>query len=92
MITLDGEALRLDGAMTMSTARRLDEAASPLLSRVRRIDLAAVSEVDSSAIALLFGWMRTADRPLALLSPPASLKTLAEVYGVAELLGLDGQR
>jgi len=88
MIALQGDTLRIEGAMTLASARRLEEAARASLPLARRIDLAAVSEVDSSAIALLFGWMRAAGRPLELCQPPAGLRALAEVYGVAGLLGL----
>jgi phospholipid transport system transporter-binding protein len=50
-----------------------------------QIDLAAVAESDSSLLACLLAWRRTAQaagRTLAVLNPPASLRGLAALYGV----------
>lgn len=55
------------------------------------IDLARMSTVDSSAVATLLAWKRAAvarNAPLALRNAPASLRSLAQLYGVAELLQL----
>lgn len=55
------------------------------------IDLARMSTVDSSAVAILLAWKRAAaarNAPLALRNAPASLRSLAQLYGVAELLQL----
>jgi phospholipid transport system transporter-binding protein len=54
-------------------------------------DLAAVTDVDSSGLAVLFGWQRAAQaqgKTLKVTNPPASLVSLAEVYGTTELLPL----
>ena len=54
-------------------------------------DLAAVTEVDSSCIAVIFGWLREAERQgktMRITHPPQDLLSLAEVYGVTELLPL----
>ena len=54
------------------------------------VDLAAVTEVDSSALSLLLEWRREAGRngrSIRYLNLPANLKSLAELYGVTELLG-----
>ena len=53
------------------------------------IDLNGLTAIDSSLLAVVFGWMRAArakERTLRLRNPPASLLSLATVYGVAELL------
>ena len=53
------------------------------------IDLAAVTEVDSSALSLLLEWRREAgrnQRVVRFLNLPANLKSLAELYGVTELI------
>ena len=55
------------------------------------IDLARVATVDSSAVATLLAWKRAAaarNASLALRNAPASLRSLAQLYGVAELLQL----
>lgn len=84
------EVLRLDGALTMSTvgahvaAGRAKAAAGEMT-----VDLSAVSEADSAALALLFDWMRTAregGHTLTVTGVPAGLRSLAALYGVDELL------
>ena len=53
------------------------------------IDLARMSTVDSSAVATLLAWKRAAaarNAPLLLKNVPATLQSLAGLYGVAELL------
>lgn len=53
------------------------------------IDLSRLETVDSSAVATLLAWKRAAaarNVPLALSNPPPSLRSLTELYGVAELL------
>ncbi|TXI71972.1 MAG: STAS domain-containing protein [Dokdonella sp.] len=81
--------------MVIVNARALLAAGNSCLSSVApgtvRLDLAAVSEVDSSALGVLFAWMRNgAQRHIALRlhNPPASLISLATLYGVSELLPL----
>ena len=52
-------------------------------------DLAAVTDMDSSCLAVIFGWMRAArdaGKVVRLLNPPRNLLSLAEVYGVSDLL------
>lgn len=53
------------------------------------IDLADLATADSVAIAALIGWQRAAIRQgstLAFTNVPANLQSLAQLYGVAELL------
>ena len=52
-------------------------------------DLSGVQRCDSSAVALLLGWQRAAraqGRSLQLHAIPASLRTLAALYGVDSLI------
>jgi phospholipid transport system transporter-binding protein len=54
------------------------------------VDLSAVTEVDSSALSLLLEWRREAGRngrAIRYLNLPVNLKSLADLYGVTELLG-----
>ena len=51
--------------------------------------LLAVTEMDSSCLAVIFGWVRAArkaGKTVQLLNPPRNLLSLAEVYGVSDLL------
>ena len=53
------------------------------------VDFAAVTEVDSAALSLMFEWQREARRrniKLAFRNLPASLQSLATLYGVSELV------
>ena len=54
------------------------------------VDLKGVTEVDSAGVSLLLEWRRAAsgaNRQIEFVHLPANLKSLAVLYGVAELLG-----
>lgn len=84
--------LAVSGSMTLETAPALlAEGVTALAEAESVFDLAAVADVDSSGLAVLFGWQRAArtqGKVLSVVNPPASLVSLAEVYGVTELLAL----
>jgi phospholipid transport system transporter-binding protein len=53
------------------------------------IDLERIEAVDSAGVALLLAWKRRAaveGKPLAFAHLPPSLASLAQLYGVEELL------
>lgn len=53
------------------------------------IDLGALAVVDSAAVATLLAWARAARRGgkmLGFIHIPANLQSLADLYGVTELL------
>jgi phospholipid transport system transporter-binding protein len=53
------------------------------------VDLSGVSDVDSSAVSLLLEWRRVAQaaaRRVEFVNIPPNLKSLADLYGVADLL------
>jgi phospholipid transport system transporter-binding protein len=61
------------------------------LVKLEAVDCTALSDFDSSALAVLMAWqkkLRQAQRELSLVNPPPKLCVLAQVYGVAELLGM----
>ena len=89
MIERDGNQLRVSGALTIASAVALGEEAKPHISGDVVVDLAAVTEVDSSALSLLFEWRRAAQRNnshISFRNLPESLKSLAELYGVTDLV------
>ncbi len=92
MIRVDGDRREVSGAMTLVGAAELLAAGSDALAAEETIfDLAAVTEVDSSSLAVIFGWLRAAQRQekrLRIVNPPQDMLSLAEVYGVKELLPL----
>lgn len=87
-----GDATRwtFTGALTFDNAAQVVEAARALrLPASGSIDLSGLGPADSSALAALFALQRRATaerRSLVFEGIPASLVSLAQVYGVAELL------
>ena len=95
MISCDGDRCRLEGPLTLENIVAVLDASRQALPAVPQltIDLAGVTEVDSSAVSLLLEWRRAAlreKRKLAFVNLPDNLKSLAKLYGVTELL--DGDR
>ncbi len=95
MIEKSGNRYVMTGPMLISDARNLlgagrgfllDEPGSEVI-----FDLASVEEVDSSALGVLFGLLRSARErgmELRIANPPASLISLAGLYGVSDSLPL----
>lgn len=90
MIEGEGAQLRVSGPMTVDTATQLAEQGAALLTQgPRELDLAAVTRVDSSAVAVVLAWARaarTAGHELHLRNLPASFTSLIRLYGVDEVL------
>ena len=95
MIEKSENGLRVSGPMLIADAVALLHAGRDFLRAADgsevAIDLAAVAETDSSALAVLFGWLRSArehGKTLRCSNPPASMISLASLYGVSESLPL----
>ena len=90
MITREGERMVVQGRLTIATVPSLFETGlQHLASADLLVDLSQVESVDSSAISLLLGWTRAAQRSqrnLRVTGLPEDLLSLAHLYGVAELL------
>ncbi|MBK7768325.1 MAG: STAS domain-containing protein [Sulfuritalea sp.] len=90
MIRVAGDCAEVSGPMTLSAATALlAEGEAAIASAATAFDLAAVTDLDSSCLAVVFGWMRAAKaagKSLRLMNPPSNLLSLAAVYDVAELL------
>ncbi len=90
MIEREGNLLHVSGALTMETVaalRDLDVSVDETSALV--IDLAKVETVDSAAVGLLLAWLRQAQErgvTLSYTNLPVNLTSLAQMYGVAELL------
>jgi phospholipid transport system transporter-binding protein len=78
--------------MTMETASGLLAGGVAALGKGEpQFDLSGVADIDSSGLAVLFGWQRAAQAQgmtLRIVNPPRNLISLAEMYGVSELLPL----
>ncbi len=90
MITVDGSRAALAGPVTLASINAiLEEGARVLKAPSLTVDLAAVTEVDSTAVSLLLEWRRAAlrdKRAIEFVNHPANLKSLIQLYGVTELL------
>ncbi|HZX33277.1 MAG TPA: STAS domain-containing protein [Rhodocyclaceae bacterium] len=92
MIERDGDRLRVTVPMVMDNARGLLEAGRSALGNAgATIDLGAVTEADSAALAVMLGWLRTAEgkgAKIAFANLPAGVRSLADLYGMTELIPL----
>jgi len=90
VIVCEDACCRIAGAVTVDTVGGLLRELQPHLAKgADTLDLSGVEAADSAALALVFSAMRQAGqggRTLTLRGLPASFGTLAELYGVAELL------
>ena len=90
MITCDEGRCKVEGPITMRNVTGLAREGAQLFPVADVVvDLSAVTEVDSSAVSLLLEWRRvaaTAGRRIEFTNLPANITTLADLYGVSDLL------
>ena len=90
-ISCEGERCRLEGPVTMDNVTAVLAEGTQRFKGARVVvDLKAVTEVDSAAVSLLLEWRRAAakeNRRIEFENVPANLESLAELYGVAHLIG-----
>jgi phospholipid transport system transporter-binding protein len=93
MIERDGNRLVVRGAVTLADVSQWRESGLAAIDRDGlTIDLAGVSEADSSALSLLLEWQRAAKARgfgIRYRGLPDNLRSLAQVYGILELLALE---
>lgn len=91
-ITRSDTRATVSGPMTLETAAALlGDGTQMIAEGAELFDLADVSEVDSSGLAVLFGWLRAArgqGKDFCITNPPTGLLGLAEVYDVSGQLPL----
>ena len=84
-VEFDGKTLFVRTPLTMTRARAVVEAGLPLLKGGEVVvDLAQVTEADSSAIAVLLAWQReqrSRSGSLRVQNAPAGLRSIAHAYG-----------
>ncbi|GAB2885974.1 STAS domain-containing protein [Uliginosibacterium flavum] len=90
MISERNGQLFIEGAMNQQTAPALLPAGEPLMAAADRIvNLSGITAVDSSALAVLLGWLRAAQaagKTLHIVEAPGAFVSLASLYGVAPIL------
>ena len=93
MIQREDEQLFVRGAVTLENVTRWREEGLGAIDRDGIvIDLSGVEEADSSALSLLMEWQRAAKARgfrIKYTGLPANLRSLAQVYGVLDLLALE---
>lgn len=89
-IVAENDRWRLMGALTFDDAADVFDAARSMpLPPSGVVDLAGLTQADSSALAVVLAVRRRAvreGRTLAIEGVPASLRSLAVVYGVEDLV------
>jgi phospholipid transport system transporter-binding protein len=89
-IVREGERFLIRGAILIDNAAALLAAGNALFARTGGLlDLSGATEVDSAAVSLLMEFQREARRngvELRYANVPGNLKSLAQLYGVAELI------
>jgi phospholipid transport system transporter-binding protein len=92
MISRNGDKLYVQGAITVDNVASVIKQGVALFDRPDLvIDLAQVTEVDSSAISMLLEWQRKAreqNRQICFSNIPKNMKNLAQLYGISELIPL----
>ena len=90
---------QLSGAINFATAPDIEQQGRILLlatdSAKWLIDLAGITQADSSALAVCLAWVRLARanrKTIIFTATPIELSALADVCGVAELLGISATR
>ena len=90
MIRREGPRLVVSGAVTLGNAAALlEEGRRHIAEGVQTVDLGEVNEMDSALLAVLLAWLRDArsrDKQLSFVNLPASLRTIAQLYGVDRLI------
>ncbi|SFL10953.1 STAS domain-containing protein [Lysobacter sp. cf310] len=82
----EGEALVFAGALERAAVAALWRQTQPLLKDLRRLDLSAVSEVDSAGLALLAELAARAPG-VSVIGTPPGLTELRAAYRLDEGLG-----
>lgn len=87
MLSREGDQLKVEGPLTIDSVAAVLNASTPMLDGVTQVDLSGVTEVDSAAVGLLLEWRRQrAGTQLRFAHLPAALISLAELYGVVDLI------
>lgn len=93
MIECVQDQCTLKGAITLENATTLrEEGLRRFTAPETTLDLAGVTEVDSTALSLLFEWRRAAlaaNRRIRYVNLPENLSSLARLYGVTELVAAE---
>lgn len=86
----EGDKIELCGVVTIDNVVGLTQQGIALLSdRSLIIDLAKVTEMDSTIVSMLLEWLRVAHKNecnLQFINLPDNLRSLVQLYGVADVI------
>lgn len=92
MIERESGRLIIRAPLVMANARGLLEAGRSALQAGEQIfDFSEIGEADSSALAVMLGWLRAASATQSTIKfaqVPVGVRSLAELYGITDLLPL----
>ncbi|WP_025041856.1 STAS domain-containing protein [Nitrosospira briensis] len=90
LVLREGGELSVEGSITINNVVAMVAQGIALFDRDDMvIDLARVTEVDSSAVSMLLEWQREAgrrNRPVRFANIPLNLRSLVQLYGLSELM------
>lgn len=94
MIYCDGNHLGIQGAVTVNNVVTVMAQVAVVISNHDElvIDLAGITDVDSSAVSMLLEWQRQAGKKqqqLHLVNIPQGLRSLIQLYGISALIPLE---
>ena len=94
MIVQEGDTLVVSGPVNVRTVPGLVGEFHKFASAqtMTSVCLKSVTEVDSSAVALMLEWSRDAksrNQRMRYINTPESIKNLAKLYGVSEIVQYD---
>jgi phospholipid transport system transporter-binding protein len=79
----------LPASLTLANAAECErQLVAAIAAGERTVDAAALTQCDSSAVAVLISALRKSGSAIAVASPPSMLLSLATLYGADALLGL----
>jgi phospholipid transport system transporter-binding protein len=89
MIVRQGNRYLIDGPVTLDNVGTLISESAAFDGSSVIVDLARVTSADSSALSLLLEWMRRSSgsgRQIAFANVSHNLQSLAELYGIIDLI------
>lgn len=90
MVSCEGDRIIVQGSVTIDNVVAITQQGVALFDEHHWvIDLNKVTGVDSTIISMLLEWLRAARQKgylLQFINMPASLESLIQLYGVAELI------
>ncbi|WP_369308666.1 lipid asymmetry maintenance protein MlaB [Providencia rettgeri] len=84
-----GSTLHLTGSLDRDSLMSFWDKKSPLLEHIEKIDVSALTHVDSAGLAMLVrlkGEFKTKKQSLNIIGASDNLNTLIELYGVKTII------